>query len=423
MGVTSGVSATAALQGVPLELRPGVQALLFHVLRHLGCAQALRRLLAPKSPPPEAGALLSVALACCGKQGEALYDAHTLVNQVVEAAKRSARLRRHSAFFNGCLRRYLREQSEWDAQIQRMESAAWNYPDWWIDQVRQDYPEDWQGILRAGNLQPLMTLRVNVQHHTPRQYQEKLAKQGIKSTLNGSYGLTLNQALPVHNIPGFTEGMVSVQDAAAQMAAPLLLEACRAMGCQGDLNVLDACAAPGGKTAHLLELGGARVTALEIDATRAARIQDNLNRVRVSARTVVGDASEPDTWFEGEPFDAILLDAPCTASGIVRRHPDIRWLRREADLDHMALIQKKLFNRLWSLLKPGGCLLYCTCSIFKTEGEDQVQAFLAHHTDARLLKSPGHLLPLALNSESVHPENAVIDHDGFYFALLHKLVG
>ena len=214
--------------------------------------------------------------------------------------------------------------------------------------------------------------------------------------------------MPVQDIPGFTDGLVSVQDAGAQLAAPLLLQG---LASQRPLEVLDACAAPGGKTAHLLEQGGVRVTALDIDAQRCERIEANLQRLGLSAKVLAADAGEPARWWDGAFFDAILLDAPCTASGIVRRHPDVRWLRRESDVDQLATVQARLLNTLWPLLRPGGRLLYCTCSVFKAEGQDQIDAFLQRHGDAAPLaapRSPGHLLPL--------PDNG----DGFFYGLLHK---
>jgi 16S rRNA (cytosine967-C5)-methyltransferase len=206
-----------------------------------------------------------------------------------------------------------------------------------------------------------------------------------------------------------------VQDAAAQMAAPLLLQG---MSADPGLRVLDACAAPGGKTAHLLELRDCDVTALDIDPERCVRIEQTLQRLGLQARVVAADAAKPAQWWDGRLFDAILLDAPCTASGIVRRHPDVRWLRRESDVAQLAAIQAQLLKTLWPLLKPGGRLLYCTCSVFRSEGERQIQTFLAHNTQARLLPSPGHLLPyLAAGSDGV-TDNQDSDHDGFYYALL-----
>jgi 16S rRNA (cytosine967-C5)-methyltransferase len=224
----------------------------------------------------------------------------------------------------------------------------------------------------------------------------------------------------VQQIPGFSQGLVSVQDAAAQLAAPLLLHG---LPPRAGLRLLDACAAPGGKTAHLLELADADVTALDIDPLRCRRIEDNLQRLGLQARVLAADAGQPQSWWDGQAFDAILLDAPCTASGIVRRHPDVRWLRRESDVSQLAAQQARLLQTLWPLLKPGGRLLYCTCSVFRAEGEAQVQAFLAHNTGARLLPSPGHLWPTLARKSDAVTDNQLSDHDGFYYALLEKGAG
>jgi 16S rRNA (cytosine967-C5)-methyltransferase len=224
---------------------------------------------------------------------------------------------------------------------------------------------------------------------------------------------------PVHEIPGFDEGLVSVQDAAAQLAALLLLRELDAKG-PDPLRILDACAAPGGKTAHLLELADADLTALDVDPARCERIHETLGRLGLQARVVAADAAQPSAWWDGEPFDAILLDAPCTASGIVRRHPDVRWLRRESDIGRLSAVQARLLAVLWPLLKPGGRLLYCTCSVFRAEGELQAQTFVAHHNAAVLRPAPGHLMPRSAANDNAVPDNRSGDHDGFYYALFEK---
>jgi 16S rRNA (cytosine967-C5)-methyltransferase len=222
----------------------------------------------------------------------------------------------------------------------------------------------------------------------------------------------------VHEIPGFDEGLVSVQDAAAQLAAPLLLDGLVGKG--GPLRVLDACAAPGGKTAHLLEIADVAVTALDIDPVRCERIGDTLRRIGLQAKVVAADAAQPSTWWDGMPFDAILLDAPCTASGIVRRHPDVRWLRRESDIAQLAAQQARLLDALWPLLAVGGRMLFCTCSVFRAEGEAQMQTFVAHNKDAALRPAPGHFLPQSGAKGDSVPDNPESDHDGFFYALLEK---
>ncbi|MDP3798100.1 MAG: 16S rRNA (cytosine(967)-C(5))-methyltransferase RsmB [Polaromonas sp.] len=480
MAVRDGQSMTAALEDVDAALRPGVQSLGFHTLRWLGRAEALRQQLARRPPPPEADALLCVALALAwneidvsnaeqfsdgpplgklapeglepaapnlleqvrtGDRGEASgeprparpravreatsvgarYTAHTLVDQAVEAAKRSEATRHQASFINGCLRRFLRERDELVARTEKSPQAVWNHPQWWIDRVRKDHPGQWQAILQANNARAPLILRVNERKTTQAEYLQALSAINIEASPVGKQGVILASAQPVPSLPGFAEGHFSVQDAAAQLAAPLLLEGLKAGGGQGArLKILDACAAPGGKTAHLLELADCEVTALDIDARRCTRIAQNLGRLGLQARIEVADAGRPEEWWDGQPYDAILLDAPCTASGIVRRHPDVRWLRRPTDIAQLAGIQAHLLQTLWPLLRPGGRLLYCTCSVFRAEGDNQIQTFVAHHTDALLMPSPGHLLPQSGVEATVFPDNLMREHDGFYYAILEK---
>ncbi len=524
MAVRDGQSMTAALADVDAALRPGVQALSFHALRWLGRAEALRQQLAKKPPPPEADALLCVALALIWREEDktptlvasrtapppegtnfpggglsenfiAPYTEYTLVDQAVEAAKRSEATTHQASFINGCLRRFLRERDALVAKTDANPQAVWNHPQWWIDRLRKDHPQAWQAILRANNQRASLILRINERKTTPAHYLSALAAMNIVAKLVGRHGVVLASAQAVPLLPGFADGLFSVQDAAAQLAAPLLLAptlatACAALPPEGAaapavwqsqsrgpclngeprpafgpaemlplrsstsrkslppegadlawggpalrpvrsseevrpvggarLKVLDACAAPGGKTAHLLELADCDVTALDIDARRCERIAQNLERLGLKANIVVGDASRPADWWDGQLFDAILLDAPCTASGIVRRHPDVRWLRRPTDIPQLAEIQARLLATLWPLLKPGGRLLYCTCSVFRAEGEAQAQTFVAHHTDALLQPSPGHLIPQSGVEATALPDNLNSEHDGFYYALLEK---
>lgn len=421
MAVRDGQSMTAALEDVDAALRPGVQALGFHTLRWLGRAEALRQQLARRPPPPEADALLCVALALIWTENDAPYTAHTLVDQAVEAAKRGDATQHQASFINGCLRRFLRERDELVARSEKSPQAVWNHPQWWIDRVRKDHPGEWQAILQANNSRAPLILRVNERNTTQAGYLQALAAAHIDAAPVGEHGVILASARAVTSLPGFAEGHFSVQDAAAQLAAPLLLEGLAVPG-EGDarLNILDACAAPGGKTAHLLEIADCEVTALDIDARRCERVAQNLQRLGLQADIRVGDAGKPDGWWDGRPYDGILLDAPCTASGIVRRHPDVRWLRRPTDIAQLAAIQAKLLETLWPLLKPGGRLLYCTCSVFRAEGDNQLQTFLTHHTDALLRPSPGHLLPQSGVEATVFPDNLMREHDGFYYALLEK---
>ena len=424
-GILEGRSSRTVLAQVPAQLRPGVQSLLFRVLRHLGRAQALLQQLAPRKPPAQVHALLCTALALAWDEAQAPYAPFTLVNQAVEAAKHGP-ARAQTAFVNACLRRFLRERAQLIVATNTSVTASWEHPSWWIERLRKDYPEEWQGILYANNLQAPLTLRVNQRKSEVEPYLQALDAMHIEATRVALMGVELKQAVPVAELPGFAEGKVSVQDAAAQLAAPLLLDS-TPWPQDRPLRVLDACAAPGGKTAHLLEQAGARaikVTALEIDPERAERIGQTLRRLDLSAQVLVGDAASPEEWFSehcaNDAFDAILLDAPCSASGIVRRQPDVRWLRRESDIAQLERIQSRLLDTLWPLLAVGGALLYCTCSVFKAEGEEQIKAFLSRNSQAQRLPAPGHLLPgKRLNAETV-ADNGLGDHDGFFYALLRK---
>ena len=417
LAVRGGASGTAAIDAVTPALRPGVQSLAFHVWRNLGRAQALRKKLATKSPPPVADALLCVALALAWRDDDAPYDAFTLVDQAVEAAKRNPATKQQANFVNACLRRFLRERTALVEATDSDSVAYWNHPLWWIQRLQNDHPQAWKDILQAANAQAPMTLRVNVRKTTVDNYLQALAQHGIAARAEGRHAILLERAVPVQRLPGFENGWVSVQDAAAQQAAPFLLDG---LSGQRALRILDACAAPGGKTGHVLELCDGAVTALEVDALRSLRISQNLNRLGLQARVLTADAARPQDWWDGQLFDAILLDAPCTASGIVRRHPDVRWLRRETDIAQLAQLQRQMLQALWPLVRPGGRLLYCTCSLFLAEGKDQTQTFLAHNTDAALQPSPGHLLPGNSAKAQDVPDNQRSDHDGFYYALFEK---
>ncbi len=420
--VRAGRSLTTELTKVSPELRPGVQALTFQVMRQLGRAMALRERLANKAPPPAVDALLCTALAL-GWQGDGSpYPVHTLVNQAVEAARKQRQTQAQSGFINACLRRFLREREALVAETDKDPQARWNHPSWWVARVQDEYPEDWQKLLDMAQQPAPMSLRVDTRHYSVAEYQAQLQAMGLAAKQVGASGLQLERAVPVQQLPGFDFGHVSVQDAAAQVAAPLLLQGLEA---NRAWRILDACAAPGGKTGHLLACyPNAQILALDVDAARCQRIGENLQRLGVQAqeraKVRAADAAQPEQWWDGVAFDAILLDAPCTASGIVRRHPDVRWLRRPEDSAQLAKAQAQLLKAVWPLLAPGGRLLYCTCSVFRAEGDDSVQAFLQRNTDARMLPSPGHLItgkiPMGLPVE----HNALGEHDGFYYALLEK---
>jgi 16S rRNA (cytosine967-C5)-methyltransferase len=415
--VRAGRSLTDVLAAVPADARAGTQALSFETLRRLGAATAVRERLAPKTPPPQVDALLTTALALLWPPE--VYAPHVLVDQAVKAVRR--RSPNSAGFVNAVLRRFLRERDELLAALQSNPVAAYSHPAWWIDRVKKDWPAHWTRLLLAANERPPMTLRVNARRGDAAGYVQRLADAGLAARAIGPQAVLLEQPVAVQQLPGFAQGDVSVQDLSAQLAAPLLL----GLGVPGraplpaGARVLDACAAPGGKTAHLLELADLDVVALDADPQRLERVQQTLQRIGAQAQLKAADARRVQDWWDGQPFDAILLDAPCSASGIVRRHPDVRWLRRPADIAQLARTQAELLDALWPLLKPGGRLVYATCSLFKAEGEGQVDAFLQRHgvSTARLdAASPGHVLPLADNESSAH----VPPGDGFYYALLHK---
>ena len=439
MAVRDGRSLNDVLARVPPDARPAVQSLSFHVLRWLGSAQAVRDIVAPKTPPPKVESLLLTALALLWPTGDtAPYADHTLVDQAVAAARK--RTPAAAGFINAVLRRFLRERQALVTAAQRDPVGAFNHPLWWIERVRHDWPPIWQALLQQANQRPPMTLRVNAQRGSGAAYVERLAAQGqgaklLDDPLLGGQAVVLDKPCPVTALPGFATGEASVQDAAAQRAAPLLLGSPASAAYASPQNsippldalpfgarVLDACAAPGGKTAHLLEQRpDLDLLALDSDPQRLTRVQDTLNRLQLTTgsatppRLVAADARDTARWWDGRPFDAILLDAPCSASGIVRRHPDVRWLRRASDINNLATLQTGMLAALWPLLAPGGRMLYATCSLFKAEGEGQIDAFLQRQPtgSVRLAPwSPGHLLPLA--------DNATLPEDGFFYALLTK---
>jgi len=408
--VRQGRSLTDSLARCPDALRPGTQALSFLTLRRLGRAEALLKMLAPKRPQAKVEGLLLVALALLmPDDAPPPYAEHTVVDQTVKALKD----RGSSGFVNAVLRRFLREREALVAAVVQEPVAAYNHPSWWIARLQADWPDDWQALLAANNQHPPMTLRAR---EGARAYLERLAAAGIAARQVGPQAVVLERAQPVTALPGFAEGEVSVQDLAAQCAAPLLL----LRDCPPHAHVLDACSAPGGKTAHLLELRpDLDLLALDSDATRLERVGQNLARLRLGATLKAADARDTAAWFDGRPFDAILLDAPCSASGIVRRHPDVRWLRRSEDIAQLARIQSELLDALWPLLKPGGRMVYATCSVFKAEGVHQIDAFLQRKADAQAVDVAGvtgHLLPLADNE----PNAVAAPLDGFFYALLAK---
>lgn len=336
-------------------------------------------------------------------------DDHTVVNQAVIAAGH-AKPRWAKGLVNGVLRNFLRQKDQLSVQIKADETAVYSYQQWWIDKLKIQYPNDWQSILQIGNAHPPMTLRVNATKSSAQEYTKLLARQNIEATTLGGEAVMLAKPIPVEQVPGFVDGVVSVQDYGAQLAAQLL-------DLQPNMRVLDACSAPGGKAGHILELAKVELTALDNDAKRLERVQSNLVRLNLHASLALGDAG---TWTADKPFDRILADVPCTASGIVRRHVDIKWLRRESDIVSFTQQQAVILANLWHLLSKGGKLLYVTCSIFAEENQQQIDHFLKCNTDATQL--PFELTDDRINNINIQhgqliPSN---NHDGFFYALLQK---
>ncbi|WP_347484770.1 16S rRNA (cytosine(967)-C(5))-methyltransferase RsmB [Vandammella animalimorsus] len=435
MQVVQGQSAREVVASWPATAsRPGAQALLYTALRHWGQAQGLIALLARRAPSRAVQARLGVALALLLAPQEAAYAPHTVVNQTVQAMRGQRALAAQAGFVNACLRRFLRERAQLEAALQGDEQARWNHPAWWVRQLRQDHPAHWQAVLQANQQRAPLTLRVNESLLSRQEYAQQLQQAGIQARAVAQAGLELAQAVDVRQLPGFDQGWFSVQDAAAQRAAPMLLEGfAPPASAATPWLVLDACAAPGGKTAHLLEWAAVRgvpmqLLAMDVDAARCQRITQNLQRLQLpQAQVVVADASAPQRWRQSllgdRLLDLLLLDAPCSASGIVRRHADIRWLRRAEDLTELAQRQALLLQRLWPLLRPGGRLLYCTCSVFHCEGQGQIERFMRAQADTELLAPMLQLLPTAPKEQGQAPgqgPDAQGSHDGFFYALLHK---
>ncbi|MDR2506549.1 MAG: 16S rRNA (cytosine(967)-C(5))-methyltransferase RsmB [Candidatus Accumulibacter sp.] len=376
--------------------RAAASDIVYGVLRRFGESEfILGKLLSRPLAHPETNALLQSAL----YRLETRRDSTPMVvDQAVSAAGELAD-GRYKALVNAVLRNYLRRRETLLAESLKDETVRFMHPAWWLKRLRKTYPGQWEAIVDAGNSAPPMTLRVNLRKITQADYAMKLESSGLKAESIGSQALLLETPLPVNRLPGFDKGLVSIQDAGAQQAASLLAP-------EAGMRVLDACAAPGGKATHLLELTGIDLLALDIDETRAKKIAENLERAGFSAEIGVADCCAIESWWDGRPFDAILADVPCSGSGVVRRHPDIKKLRRESDIRKFAEKQREILEALWQVLGPGGKFLYATCSVFTEENTGQIDAFMVRHPEAeRVLDRQ--LLPGR-------------KHDGFYYALLRK---
>ncbi len=370
-------------------------------LRRYGRVQAIVRELSRRGPPePLVEALLWCSLYALESGRHADY---TVVDQAVRAC---GMLERWTAkgYVNALLRAFLRERGSLEARIQADVEARYQHPRWWIDLLRAAHPGQWEAVLASGNNHPPMCLRVNRRRTGTDDYRARLAAEGIAARRVGDEALLLERPVPVERLPGFGDGQVSVQDAGAQRAARLL-----------DLapgqRVLDACAAPGGKAGHVLESAAVALTALDSDAARCARMARNLERLGLAARIAAADCTRPGDWWDGTPFDRILADVPCSASGIARRHPDIKWLRRAGDLAALAARQAAILDALWQALRPDGKLLYVTCSVFPQENDAVIEAFLARAPRA---------LRLPLSDAAAAQGLPDAERDGFYYALIQK---
>ncbi|HEY8067533.1 MAG TPA: 16S rRNA (cytosine(967)-C(5))-methyltransferase RsmB [Burkholderiales bacterium] len=404
--VAAGRSLSAELERTERDPSDGARAALadlcYGTLRRYGRSQAIVAALSRRAGTTDP--LVEALLWCAFYALESgRYADYTVVDQ---AARACVAMQRSGAkgYVNALLRNFLRARAGLEARLGADEVAHFRHPRWWIERVRAAYPAAWEQVLAAGNTHPPMCLRVNRRRTTADAYAGRLAGEGIAARRVGAAALLLEKPVPVERLPGFFEGEVSVQDAGAQAAAALL-------DLRAGQHVLDACAAPGGKSAHILESADVMLTALDADAARCAGITHDQERLGLKARVRAADCTVPDSWWDGVAFDRVLADVPCSASGVARRHPDIKWLRRAADVPAFAARQARILGALWRTLAPGGKLLYVTCSVFPEENGAVVDAFTARTPDARRMPLPdggaAQLLP--------GPE-----HDGFFFALLEK---
>jgi 16S rRNA (cytosine967-C5)-methyltransferase len=416
--VLQGHTPEAALDALPATVRPAAMDLTFGTLRDFGRGDFyLRQLIEKPLKEPLIHALLLAALFRLEQRPQ---EAHTTVDQAVSAAAGIAH-GRLKALVNGVLRGFLRRRDELLAAAGEDEVATLRHPAWWMARLRAEQAQDWQAALAAGNSHPPMTLRVNARRGTSStgtcalqgipsghaDYCAELAASGIAARRLDAQALLLDKPVAVERLPGFAEGRVSVQDWGAQRAA-------RVLDAGAGMRVLDACAAPGGKSAHLLEVTDVELTALDVDARRTARIAATLQRLGLTADVRTADCRDLGAWWDGRPFERILADVPCSGSGVARRHPDIKWLRRESDVAQFASTQSEILDAVWRVLAPGGKMLYCTCSVFRAENADQIDAFAARHADVRRLPTDG--------QDHEHQLLPGPEHDGFYYALLQKVV-
>lgn len=403
--------ALATAPPLPARDAPLAAALVLGALRwHHRLEWQARQLLDKplKAKHAAVGALLRIGLL---QLQEMRIPDHAAVAATVDAVAELG-FREMSGLANAVLRRFLRERAALDARMADVPTARFSHPAWLIDRIRTDWPDTAERVLDANNALPPMWLRVNLARTNREAYQAELAAKGFAAepAAHAPAALRLAEPLPVESLPGFAAGLVSVQDAAAQLAAAHLRLA-------PGLRVLDACAAPGGKTCHILEsqAGLAEVVALDRDRVRLGKVEENLCRLGLAARLVAADATELDAWWDGRPFDRVLLDAPCSATGVIRRHPDIKVLRRPEDVDRAVELQARLLQALWRTVAPGGRLVYATCSVLEHENAAQVLRFLSNNADAKLADAGP---AVGVVGKRHMPGEA--DSDGFYYASVDK---
>jgi 16S rRNA (cytosine967-C5)-methyltransferase len=377
----------------------------FGTLRFLGEIDAVLALTLERPASEPVRNLLRVALYQLAHTRAA---PHAIVDHAVSAVQR-LRQPAAKALVNAVLRNFLRRRESLLGAARAGEVGRYSHPKWWIDKLRAQYPAQYRAMLEQANGRPPLTLRVNARAAPVGRCLERLAAAGIGARHLGGVAVMLERAVPVERIPGFKDGEVSVQDAAAQHAAV-------ALDAPDGARVLDACAAPGGKTAHMLERADVDLTALDIEEERLARVRANLDRLRLEARVIRGDAAA-HAWWDGQLFTHILADVPCSGSGVARRHPDIKWLRRPEDISAFAQRQREILDALWQVLGRGGKLLYSTCSVFHEENNAQIERFLERHPDAGLLPLPEPQTEAQRLAGQILPDER---HDGFFYALLDK---
>ena len=408
--VLAGRNLNQALQGLlsrhsalSSQQRAAAQDMSYGTLRFYGQLRAILDLLLQK--PVQDAAVRSLLLVALYQLQYSRSAEHAVVDHAVRAAE-TLKKPWAKGLVNAVLRNFLRQRINLLEHAAASEEGRYSHPQWWIYRLRRQYPDDWSILLETNNQHPPMTLRVNRRETSATAYLDLLRQQGIEGQQVGVEAILLDQPVSVDKLPGFGEGMASVQDAGAQFAARLL-------DVEYGMRVLDACAAPGGKAAHLLELARIELTALDSDPERLKKIQQTLQRLKLEARCLAGNAARPEEWWDGKPFQRILADVPCSASGVVRRHPDIKWLRREADIAAFAAQQAEILDALWRVLGSGGKLLYATCSVFAEENQQQIAQFLVRHEDAQCL-------PLSLPTMKDGQLTPNLQHDGFFYALLLK---